>query len=144
MHVEVRFSFFWGGVYPLNEEVDCLFICAGLQDLQPCLDLLNGKVRCRRGFLELGNLRLDGLHLFANVSHYSGRQGPCGQILHKGVIFPLLRLYALLEGLVEVLDPVFLPGLILAQGGGDLVLILWRQELVKVVHSGLVYFLHTD
>ncbi len=43
---------------------------------QPCLDLVNGKVRWRRGFLELGNLRLDGLHLFANVGHYSGRQGP--------------------------------------------------------------------
>ena len=106
--------------------------------------MTNGKVRWWGGLLELDNLCLDGLHLFANVGHYSGRQGPCGQILHKGVIFPLLRLYALLEGLVEVLDPVLLPGLILTQSGGDLVLILWRQELVEVVHSGLVHFLHAD
>lgn len=144
MHIEIRLSFFSDYIDPLNQQVYRLFVCAGLENFQPRLDLFHGEIRRRRGLLELGNLCLDGLHLPSDIGHHLGGQGPSGQIFHEGVILPLLLLDPALDCPVEVRHPVLLPGLVLTQGCGYLVLVLWGEQLVKVIHRGIVHFIHMN
>ena len=121
-----------------------LFVRAGLESVQPRFDLVCGEVRRRRGFLELLDLRFDGLHLFPDVSHHGGGQSPGRQVFHEGVILPLLLADPTLKRTIEVGHTVLLPGLILPQSGGDLVLILRREQLVEILYRRIVNLVHVD